>query len=57
MHTITSLTVTRCRGPNDLRDPLEKYAIAVHKYHTAGGETVSEVMKRHHLINITPENV
>ena len=57
MRTITSLTATRCRGLNDLRERLEKYDIAVHKYAKAGGEAMSEVMKRHHLINITPEKL
>ena len=57
MRTITSLTATRCKGLNDLRERLEKYDIAVHKYSEAGGEVLTEVMKRHHLINITPEEL
>ena len=57
MRTVTTLTATRCRGLNDLRERLEKYDVAVHKYLEAGGEAMSEVMKRHHLINITPEKL
>ena len=57
MRIITSFTATRCRALNDLRERLEKYDIAVHKYTDAGGEPMHEVMKRHHLINITPEEL
>ena len=57
LRIITSLTATRCRGINDLRGRLEQYDIAIHKYLEAGGEAMSEVSKRHHLINITPEEL
>ena len=57
MRILTSLTATRCRGINDLRGRLEQFDVAVHKYLAAGGEVLSEVMKRHHLINITTEKV
>ena len=54
MRIITSLTATRCTTLNDLRERLEKYDVALHKYDQAGGEKLGEPMKRHHLISITP---
>lgn len=55
LRIINDLAKTRCKTMKELRERLESTKMAHHKYIQAGGEELSNVTKRHNLVNILPD--